>query len=226
MKNNIATVLSFLVIVIIINACTSSKNSFYWVNSFKSECSGGAGEMQCLSIHRGTSMNNPSWEYFYANINGFSFEPGFFQKIKVKEEKIDESQVPADASSIKYTLIKVMKKNMDSRYILNDIWIAQDIYGVPIGQKDELPRMEINFAKMQVFGNNSCNEYTGKIEKLTSSEIQFGTIATTRKMCLDMNIADDFDRALNSSITYKLENLKLIFLDKVGNETISFKKGD
>jgi len=225
MKKNIAAILSFLVIVMI-NACTSKKNSIIWVNSFKSECSGGAGKMLCLSVHKGPSIDNPIWENFYANIDGFSFEPGYFQQIEVKEEIIDKNQVPADGSSIKYTLIKVLKKLKDSRYTLNDIWIAQNINGVPIEQKDKLPTMEINLYKMQVFGNNSCNEYTGGIEKLTELEIQFGVIATTRKMCLNMNVADEFDKALNRSITYKLENLNLIFSDKSGNETISFIKGD
>ena len=38
---------------------------------------------------------------------------GYLYKIEVEEEQLDPQQVPADASSIKYTLVSVLEKNED-----------------------------------------------------------------------------------------------------------------
>ncbi|GAE83622.1 lipoprotein [Bacteroides reticulotermitis JCM 10512] len=52
--------------------------------------------------------NATEWEYFYSNIEGFQYEPGYEFVLKVKEEKLEN--VPADASSIKYVLVKQISK--------------------------------------------------------------------------------------------------------------------
>ena len=75
--------------------------------------------MPVLNIYKGENLNDPEWENFYANIEGFEFEEGYLQKIEVKEEKLDKSQVPADASTIKYTLVNVLEKQKDLRTELN-----------------------------------------------------------------------------------------------------------
>nr|WP_317207113.1 DUF4377 domain-containing protein [Chryseobacterium arthrosphaerae] len=49
-----------------------------------------------------------SWENFYSNIEGFTYEPGYEYVLKVKTEKI--ANPPADASSIKYTLVEQVSK--------------------------------------------------------------------------------------------------------------------
>ena len=86
--------------------------------------------------------------------------------------------------------------------------------------------MEINLSKMQVLGTNGCNNYTGKIDRITLSDIQFGNIASTKKMCPDMSTSDMYDQALNASESYKLGNLELTLFDNSGNETLNFKKVD
>lgn len=226
---NYYTIKNFLfkgLTLLFFTSCTSTKNSVVWVNSVKSECSGGAGKMQCISIYRGETINDSSWELFYQNIDGFNFEPGYFKKIEIQEEHLDKSKVPADASSIKYVFIKTLDKKVDKRFVLNDFWISTSINGNSISHLTTLPLMEINLSKMQIFGSNGCNNYTGKIESITSSRIQFGNIASTKKMCRDMTISDMFDKALNKSVAYKLKNTELTFYDQDGNETINFMKVD
>jgi len=208
------------------SSCNSSKTSIIWINSFKTECSAGAGEMQCMSIFRGDGTDDAVWELFYTPIEGFIFDPGYFQKIKITQEHLDKRNVPADGSSIKYTLVKTLEKKMDKRIILNDIWVPNRIYQNPINNKKTFPQMEINLSKMQVFGNNGCNNFNGKIKHITSSNIQFGNFASTRKMCLDMSIPDLFDKAMNASASYKIENTVLTFYDRENNETINFIKID
>ncbi|WP_292010031.1 DUF4377 domain-containing protein [Chryseobacterium sp.] len=68
------------------------------------DCTGVA-PMKCLQVKEKASEE---WSNFYSNIEGFTYEPGYEYVLKVKTEKI--ANVPADASSIKYTLIKEVSK--------------------------------------------------------------------------------------------------------------------
>lgn len=69
------------------------------------DCSAGAGRMKCMQVKENASE---SWSNFYSHIEGFTYEPGYEYVLKVKTEKI--ANPPADASSIKYTLIEQVSK--------------------------------------------------------------------------------------------------------------------
>lgn len=69
------------------------------------DCSAGAGRMKCMQAKEKASE---SWSNFYNSIEGFTYEPGYEYVLKVKTEKI--TNPPADASSIKYTLIQQVSK--------------------------------------------------------------------------------------------------------------------
>jgi heat shock protein HslJ len=139
---------------------------------------------------------------------------------------LDEIDFPVDSSSIKYVLIKTLEKKVDQRFILNDIWVTNRINGNAINQKSIFPRMEINLSKMQISGNNGCNNYTGKIKRLTSSDILFRVVGSTKKMCPDMTIFKMFDTALNTTKSYRLKKRELLFFDKDSIETLNFIKTD
>ncbi len=68
------------------------------------DCTGVA-PMKCLQVKE---KQSDSWGNFYSNIEGFTYEPGFEYVLKVKTEKI--ANTPADASSVKYTMIKQISK--------------------------------------------------------------------------------------------------------------------
>lgn len=68
------------------------------------DCTGVA-PMKCLQVKE---KESESWQNFYSNIEGFTYEPGYEYILKVKTEKI--ANPLADASSIKYTLIKQVSK--------------------------------------------------------------------------------------------------------------------
>lgn len=48
------------------------------------------------------------YEYFYENIEGFTYEWGYNYKLQLTESKV--ANAPQDASSIRYKLLKVIKK--------------------------------------------------------------------------------------------------------------------
>ncbi|MCR8666407.1 DUF4377 domain-containing protein [Aestuariibaculum sp. M13] len=220
------TMLPITIIATLFTSCNSIKTTTYWVNSVKTDCSAGAGKMQCLQVYKGVDVDKATWSSFYAPIEGFEFEFGYFQKIEVTETQLDPKDVPADASSIKYKLVKVLEKKQDPKMTLNDIWMVTGINGSPIAKSRQTPNLEINIAKMQISGTDGCNNFTGEIKNITARNIEFGPIASTRKMCLDMTIPNKFNKALNVSVSYKKENLTLTFYDANGNETLALKKVD
>lgn len=68
------------------------------------DCSG-VGRMQCMLVK---FPGYQSWEYFYSPIEGFEYEPGYEYVLKVRKQKVENP--PADASSVKYTLVKTVSK--------------------------------------------------------------------------------------------------------------------
>ncbi|WP_179351767.1 DUF4377 domain-containing protein [Winogradskyella vidalii] len=217
-----------LILTVMLSSCGASKstNSTYWVNSAKVDCDAGAGKATCLQVSKNDAYENAEWTNFYSPIEGFNFEPGYLQKIEVSETVIDKSNIPADASSIQYKLIRVLEKIQDPKLTLHDIWATTHINGEALTDKTNRPTLEMNTSNMQVFGTNGCNNYTGQIKNITSNTIEFGAIATTRKMCMDMTIPDSFDKAFNTISTYKRDGLSLSFYNEAGDEVLRFKKVD
>lgn len=85
-------------------SCSTTQTSKYTVASQNADCTG-VGPQKCLLVKKGT---DPNWEFFYSSIDGFNYEPGYEYVLEVKEEKLEN--VPADASSIKYALVKEVSK--------------------------------------------------------------------------------------------------------------------
>ena len=68
----------------------------------------GVGPMECLLV-RYTA--DGEWEAFYNAIEGFSFDPGYRYALLVRRSRVAEP-VAADASSIRYRLIRILHKNV------------------------------------------------------------------------------------------------------------------
>ena len=219
--------LRILTLLLLTSCASATRTSTIWIHSKKSECTGMQKNRQCLSISRNQSLDSAKWELLYANIEGFQFEPGSFQKIKIKETHLDKNTVPTDGSSVVYSLKKTLEKKIDPRFALQAIWVTDRIFGQPISQKTPPPHMEIHPTKMQFHGTDSCNRTMGKIKSLTTSEITFGSVATTRIYCPKrMDIATNYKQAIHNTKRYIATALELTFFDEKGNETIHFKKKD
>jgi len=78
-----------------------------YLNSKQVDCTGVA-PMKCLQ-YRETS--DGSWLNWYSGIEGFTYEEGNFYTLEIKEEKV--ANPPADGSSIKWILVKEVKKEKD-----------------------------------------------------------------------------------------------------------------
>ena len=76
------------------------------VNAQEVECNGAHGKQNCLQIKE--LGKDQEWQNQYEGISGFDFKPGFVYNLQV--EKIELKEIPQDASSIFYNLIKIIKK--------------------------------------------------------------------------------------------------------------------
>ena len=89
-------------------SCTTpDEGELFWVEGTGETCDAGAAKMKCLLINRSTDPEKGQWEYFYNSIEGFEFKQGVRQFIRVRIDTIENP--PADGSSLKYTLLKVVK---------------------------------------------------------------------------------------------------------------------
>jgi hypothetical protein len=94
----------------IMAACGTAKvaeSKTMYVSATTQPCSAGVMEKECLQVK--WDKNQASWENFYNEIEGFTYETGNEYELLVKESKV--ANPPADASSLKYTLTKIVSKN-------------------------------------------------------------------------------------------------------------------
>lgn len=233
--------LLFIFPFIIANSCgdstkqsimTSENNTTQtiFINSFKKECIG-VGPMECMLIQRSDSIDPDAWEFFYDEIDGFDFEPGYIYKLKLKLDYLNPENIPTDASSIKYTLIEVLEKNIDKRMRINDIWAltAIDSDQTPVKSivaTQKHPVLEINISDMKFYGNDGCNSIQGSIKKLHESALEFSEISSTRMACPNMQLPLHFLQALENTKSFKIQELELTLYSKENKELLRFKKVD
>ena len=106
-------------------ATEATADVVYQVNSFRVPCVGVA-PMSCLQVRRGAEATG-DWQNFYAAIEGFDYEPGYLYHLLVRDIPLPLEEVPADASSIRFELVRVIDKAPDPRLGLHDIWVLQRI---------------------------------------------------------------------------------------------------
>lgn len=95
----------FLPFLVVLSSCSTTKDTVrFTVASTAADCVGVAPQ-KCLLVKKGDATE---WTFFYSAIEGFSYQPGYEYVLDVKETKIENA--PADASSIKYELVKEVSK--------------------------------------------------------------------------------------------------------------------
>lgn len=222
-----------LTLIIILASCATQKQittkpHIYWVNSLYVTCPGVA-PVKCIQVQKNGTIKKGKWQNFYSEIEGLKFEPGYIYKLSVTKEKINQANIPADGSPVKYTLVEVLEKKPDPKFRIHDIWALEAIDGQLVEKPDENDRMqtpsiEINLTEMKIMGTDGCNNFFGPIKNIEDEDLTFGTLGSTMKMCFNMDIPNKFNSAIYKVRKYKTENLKLYFFDNGGAELLRFKK--
>ncbi len=211
---------------ILLSSCGmfKKKNEFtYWINSSKVDCVG-VGPRKCLQVYKGDNLEDCKWQSFFAKIEGFDFEKGYIYKLKVKEEELKKESLPADASSIKYSLVEMLEKIEDKRLHIEGDWLLAGINGGPVNRSVVLPVLKISVKDMRISGFGGCNNYMSQITSLTQNCIKLGNIVATRKAGMKRNIEEPYLKALGEILTYKVDGDKLHFYGDNESKLLSFIK--
>ncbi len=109
---------------------------------------------------------------------------------------------------------------------LNGKWVVSHIKGQAINKKDSQPRVELNLNEKRISGNDSCNNFSGSIEKVSDKELAFGKdIAVTQMLCPDkMKVADAFEQALTEVAHYKISGTDMMLYNAAGEELLALQK--
>lgn len=98
-----------LIAAIIFTACITNQKSAektIYIGPELQSCMAGVAEILCMQVK--WTKEQEEWEYFYGNIEGFNYEPGYEYELTVKEEKIKNP--PAGGSQLKYILTEEISK--------------------------------------------------------------------------------------------------------------------
>ena len=210
--------------VIGLQSCKTASNNTLWVSGMKTECSTGAGTTNCLNIQKGEELDAQPWQNFYSNIEKFEFEEGYLKKIKISTSKINAKDVPADGSSIRYTMVKELRKIPDARVELKGSWILANMDAKPLNRMIVLPTLDFDLTKMQFSGNGGCNTYSGQITSLETKHMKLGDALTTLKACGNENIEAKYLQKLATADFYTVNAGILTMYNKFGENILSFFK--
>lgn len=119
---------------------------------------------------------------------------------------------------------QVEKKEANKR--LHDIWVVERINGNSVKKEGKLPRMEIFLKDMKALGTDGCNNYMGGIKEVSDTVLKFQPLASTKKMCREMKVSNQFNTAMRQVASYRLDGLKLILMNSEGKEILAFFKVD
>jgi heat shock protein HslJ len=179
----------------------------------------GVGPQKCLLV-----KENPDddWTMYYDQIQGFDYEPGYEYELRIVEEEVENP--PADASSIRWTLVEVVSK---TRSLEGTIWVLESYLnseGVLVGP---LPDSQVTavFQDGQIGGNASCNSYFGSYEADADGNLAIGALGMTEMFCMIdelMAQESDFLAALTSSASYLIAEDNLQIEDADGTEVLVF----
>ncbi len=230
---NILKVLAVLPLVLA--GCGAVKNAgmdadvekTIWINSYKVDCTGVA-PMSCLQYQEGESFQYDGWMNLYQGIEGFEYRPGNIYKLRVRVEQLNKANLPADASSIRYHLVKVLETKSDPTLRLNDIWVLEKLEGqvFEVGENENRPQMEINVAQRRVGDKAPCNNFFGSITLKSEDTIEFGKMGSTMMACPQLDKERKMFKAFDAIRTWKIENNRLIFSDEQNVEFMVFRKVD
>ncbi|MBU7570188.1 MAG: DUF4377 domain-containing protein [Flavobacterium sp.] len=129
------------------------------------------------------------WEFFYDQIEGFEYTPGYRYVIDVKRTK--RKNIPADASAYTYKLKKIIKKEKITNEAATELaFIVKHKWNL-IQMNGATPPASSAYLVFQadgkrIGGSAGCNRISGGFE-LTKDKISFSKIASTLMACPDEN---------------------------------------
>jgi heat shock protein HslJ len=219
-KRNLAITLLTLA-AIAVTACGpfggGSVEKTIYVGPYQVDCTGVAPQ-KCLLVKEDPKDD---WTFYYDRIDGFDAQEGYEYELRIMEEKVKDP--PADASSIRWTLLEVLNK---TRSLEGTTWVL-DAY---LNSEDVLvsalagSTATVRFQEGQAGGNASCNSYFGSYQ-VRGDKLTVDVGGMTEMYCQPEELMAqerDFTAALNRSTSYLIAEDKLQIEDVGGNPILTF----
>lgn len=189
---------------------------------------------QCLQVRE-----DPTGEYqfFYSNIEGFTFEPGYEYELLVRVEQVENP--PADGSSLRYTLVEIVNKTpvaagedgtkpVEGNELTGVRWVLTSYVNAAGEVVEALADREATAefaADGRVAGNATCNNYfagyTVDGDKLTISQAGSTMMACNPPEAMQQEM--DFLAALQSAATFAIDGDQLTIANEAGETVLTFK---
>jgi heat shock protein HslJ len=138
---------------------------------------------------------------------------------------------PADASSLKYSLVKVVSKTQAGPTANPEVSMPAQIYKLEWYLNDQgektavLPGTEITliFDDGRIAGKSGCNQYGGGVE-IDGNSIEVGALMSTMMACEEavMRQEQAYLAALGEAATFEATGEALTFANAQGQMTLSF----
>ncbi len=214
----------FLLILAIIGSCSTKNDQTtqFWVNSYQITSEDGVSST--FLVQHSDSILPGQWEVLNSPIEGFTFEEGFLYRLTVARS---ENKDQAD-SSLAYKLVTVDKKIADHTTDLNGKWMLQifkgDTLDISFHVLEHAPFMIIDLSKMGVNGMDGCNNFMGKLEMVSETQIKFGNMALTRKLCSDSSLQDVVSELLVDIDNWNVKDNALKLTDNESERFMTFQK--
>lgn len=196
-------ILSMLLFVAV-NSC--NKTQHIYVADHLVDCQA-PGKQKCMLL-KGKIVDN--WSTFYGDIEGFNYEEGYEYLLGVKVSEVKNP--PADAPSLKYTLVEVYEKKKTQKKVgLINKWKVISMRGVD--KLTENPTIKFDDQEKKISGFAGCNNFFGTFDPDTK-QMDFSKMGVTRKICPDMTVENNFLNNLRDISHYEIEGNQLFFYDK------------
>jgi len=183
----------------------------------------GANPQQCMLVKE--DPQEP-YTYFYDQIEGFEFEPGYQYELLVLSEDVEDP--PADASSIQWSLVEELNKTPAASPLDGTLWSLASHTNTEGESLDTLTGSEITaaFAAVELNGSAGCNNYFGSYT-IDGERIYTGMLANTEMYCMEpegvMEQESEYLATLRRADTYYVEEDQLYFFDADGNILLSYQ---
>lgn len=203
-----------------------------YVGPQRAPCTGVA-PMECLQVRE--SPDAP-YTNFFDEIAGFEFAPGYEYELRVRVDEVEDP--PADASSLRYTLVEVVNRTpVATTPLEGTLWTLAEYTDADGAMQSPLPESEgfILLENGELGGTAGCNSFFGVYVLGTSDDttsddtgdtdpnrLSFGEVGTTLMACEEpfMRQEEAVLNALRATRSYAIEGNSLTLLDADGNALV------
>lgn len=123
----------------------------------------------------------------------------------------------SNGEAVKYDIRYTNPVRENSVKLLKKEWVLLELNGrkVEKNTSDDGKPANLNFdTDGRIFGNSGCNNFSGGYSEHSNYELEFGTISSTRMMCQNMKVEDEYLKIFSNKVQYQIELDTLTFRDK------------